>query len=109
MQCSVGVAAIGITCASDSRQGIAPAVSCVYSLPGRAMTVVWVLILQFNSGPPGDGPPMTSVHEETEIVTKEYVSEEECEKAGMAWQESAAVSFVCELRTKRQLESQEKK
>ena len=42
------------------------------------MTVVWVLILQFNSGPPGDGPPMTSVHEETEIVTKEYVSEEEC-------------------------------
>ena len=52
---------------------------------------------------------MTSVHEETEIVTKEYVSEEECEKAGMAWQESAAVSFVCELRTERQLESQEKK
>ena len=50
-----------------------------------------------------------SGHEETEIVTKEYLSEEECERAGMAWQESAAVSFVCELRTERQLESQEKK
>ena len=52
---------------------------------------------------------MTSVHEETEIATKEYASLEECEKAGMAWQESAAVSFVCELRTESQVESQAQK